>query len=102
MPKTIRLSFFFFFATPHGLHDFDLSFLTRDQAPAPCSVIMESEPLDCEGIPILSYWRHQGVIDYFFWVLNIMFKNTVLCKRILNPRSCLTFKEIKIDIKLFL
>ena len=38
----------------------------------------------------------------FFFVLKIMFINTVLCKRILNPRSCLTFMEIKIDIKLVL
>ena len=41
MPKTVTLSSIFL-TTPHGSHGFDLSLLTRDRTPAPCSGIMES------------------------------------------------------------
>ena len=40
---------FQFFGIPHGM--WDLSSLTRDRSPVPCSGSTESEPLDCQGSP---------------------------------------------------
>ena len=80
-PFLMMLTLLFFLAAPRGMQD--LSSPTRDQTRAPCSESVESQPLDCQGIPdvvhldcllkvISARLPHCEVTLFFFESLSIL------------------------------